>query len=94
MFIRTGLAQTMFQQKWMPVISEHTMRYKRPLNLFQKYVVSMEVVDWDKKSFHMVHTFTVNNRVVAEGTSKGVIVSKHGVIEPDEVIQTVTKQSM
>ena len=39
MFIRTGLAKTMMYEKWMPVISEHTMIYKKPLKLFKRYDV-------------------------------------------------------
>jgi len=89
MFIRTGLAKTMLLEKWMPVISEHTMKYKKGLTLFQQYQIHMEVTGWDEKSFKMNHTFIVDDRVVAEGTSLGVIVSKQGVIPPDKVIQTL-----
>ena len=90
MFIRTGLARTMIKEKWMPVISEHTMKYKKGLKLFQKYEVKMEIVDWDEKSFQMLHTFIVGDRIVAEGTSRGVIISKSGVIPPVEVMKKVT----
>ena len=89
MFIRTGLAKTMMKKGWMPVISEHTMTYKKPLGLFQRYEVKMEIVDWDEKFFHMTHTFMVGGRTVAAGTSKGCVVSKKGVIPPNEVMETV-----
>lgn len=89
MFIRTGLARTMIQEKWMPVISEHTMKYKKALTMFQKYEVTMEVVGWDERVFNMSHTFWVKGRPVAEGTSKGVIVGKAGVVAPSLVMQTV-----
>ena len=56
MFIRTGLARTMIQEKWMPVISEHTMKYKKALTMFQKYEVTMDVVGWDDRVFNMSHT--------------------------------------
>lgn len=92
MFIRTGLAKTMVKEKWMPVISEHTMKYKKALKLFQKYEIKMEVTGWNDRSFQMLHTFLVRNRIVAEGTSQGVIVSKTGVIPPIEVIQKVTER--
>ena len=92
MFIRTGLLKTMLKEKWIPVISEHTMKYKKGLSLFQKYEVKMEVIGWDDKSFQMIHTFIVNERVVAEGTSLGVIVSKKtGVVSPVDVIQKVSE---
>jgi len=34
MFIRTGLLKTMLKQKWRPVISEHTMTYRKALKPF------------------------------------------------------------
>ena len=92
MFIRTGLAKTMIKEKWMPVISEHTMKYKKALKLFQKYEIKMDVTGWDDRSFKMLHRFFVGNRIVAEGTSLGVIVSKTGVIPPVEVMQKVTER--
>ncbi len=92
MFIRTGLAKTMIVEKWMPVISEHTMKYKKALTLFQKYEIKMEITGWDERSFQMVHTFIVGGRVVAEGTSLGVIVSKSGVVPPVDVMERVVER--
>lgn len=92
MFIRTGLAKTMLKEKWIPVISEHTMKYKKALKVFQKYKIEMEVTGWDEKSFQMLHTFKVKDRIVAEGTSLGVIVSKQGVVPPVEVMSKVTSR--
>ena len=92
MFIRTGLAKTMIHEKWMPVISEHTMIYKKPLKLFRKYKVKMQIIDWDDRVFNMIHIFTIGDRIIAEGTSKGVIVGKNGVVSPDEVMRMVEKR--
>ena len=93
MFIRSGLAKTMLKQKWMPIITEHTMTYKRALKPFQRYKVRMEVTGWDERSFDMLHSFLVGDRVVAEGTSKGVIYSKvDGIIPPEQVMATVEQQ--
>jgi acyl-CoA thioesterase FadM len=90
MFIRTGLARIMLKQKWMPIITEHTMQYKKALKPFQRYVVKMDVTGWDDRSFDMIHTFIVGDRIIAEGTSKGVIYSKReGVIPPERVLATV-----
>jgi len=82
----------MIQEKWMPVISEHTMRYKRSLNLFQKYEVRMEITDWDDKVFYMTHSFVVGDRILAQGTSKGCVINKQGVIPPEEVMQKVREK--
>lgn len=92
MFIRSGLAKTMIREKWMPVISEHTMKYKKPLKLFKRYEVEMEIIDWDDRVFHMTHTFTMGGRTVAEGTSKGVIVGRSGVVPPVDVMRKVDER--
>lgn len=79
----------------MPVISEHSMKYKKALKMFQKYEVSMQVTGWDEKTFQMTHTFKafkVKDRVVAEGTSLGVIVGREGVVPPSLVIKTVANR--
>lgn len=90
MFLRTGMASAMLKHKWMPIITQHTMKYKKPLKLLQKYRVTMAITDWDDREFHMLHTFLVNDRIVAEGTSKGVIYCKrNGVISPQQVMNTI-----
>src|SRR6476660_7713220 len=70
LFIRTGLLKVMLRQKWMPVVAEHTMTYKKPLKVFERFKVSLDVTHWDDKYFYMTHTFTTRDRVVAEGKSR------------------------
>jgi len=89
MFLRTGLVRVMLKEKWIPVIAEHTMRYKKSLAPFQKYTVHMQLTHWDDKGFYMTHTFMVGDRIAAEGTSIGMMRSKKGVIPPEQVIEAV-----
>ncbi|MFA6120393.1 MAG: thioesterase family protein [Sideroxydans sp.] len=89
-FARSGLLKAMFKRNWIPVIAEHTMTYKKPLNIFERYEVSLEVLRWDEKFFYMVHTFKVGERVVAEGTSKGCVYARgKGVVSPADAIAAV-----
>lgn len=89
-FARSGLLKAMFKRNWIPVIAEHTMTYKKPLNIFQRYEVSLEMVRWDEKFFYMTHTFKVGDRVVAEGTSKGCVYARgKGVVSPADAIAAV-----
>ncbi len=89
LFIRTGLVAAMRKHKWAPIITEHTMSYKRSLKLFQKFEVVMQLDHWDDRSFHMTHQFLVGDRVMAEGTSVGVIRSRDGVVPPETVMATL-----
>jgi acyl-CoA thioesterase FadM len=90
MFIRTGLMRTMLKRKWMPVIAMHTMHYKKPLGMFERFDLLLEVTHWDEKYFFMNHTFMVGDRVAAEGTSKGCLYARgKGVVPPAEVMAAV-----
>lgn len=89
-FARSGLLKAMFKRNWIPVIAEHTMTYKKPLNIFERYEVKLEVLRRDEKFFYMTHTFTVGDRVVAEGTSKGCVYARgKGVVSPADAIAAV-----
>ena len=89
LFIRTGLLKIMLKKKWMPMVADHTMTYKRTLKVLERFDVSLAVTHWDEKFFYMTHTFIAGGRVVAEGTSKAVIRSSEGVVRPAEVILAV-----
>jgi acyl-CoA thioesterase FadM len=94
LFIRTGLVKTMRKRKWMPVIAEHTMSYKKSLHPFERYTAELEVTHWDDKYFYMTHTFSTAERVVATGTSKGAIRSRSEVIKPADVIIAVEQDKL
>ena len=89
LFLRTGLAKVMVKEKWAPIITEHTMIYKRSLNLFQKFDLVMQLTHWDERCFYMSHQFIVGDRIVAEGSSMGVIRSRDGVVPPETVLVRV-----
>lgn len=88
-FLRTGLARVMLAQGWMPIIAEHTMTYRKPLGAFRRFKATMHMTHWDEKYFFMTHVFTINEKVIAEGTSKGVVRGKNGVVAPEEVIAAI-----
>jgi acyl-CoA thioesterase FadM len=94
LFIRTGLFKSMRKRKWIPVIAEHTMSYKKSLHLFERFTAELEVTHWDDKYFYMTHTFSTADRVVAVGTSKGAIRSRSAVINPADVIVAVEQDKI
>lgn len=87
LFLRAGLVSVMRKEKWVPLIAEHTMSYKRSLKLFQKFEAVMQLTHWDERCFYMSHQFLVGEKVVAEGRSSGVIRGQDGVIPPERVLE-------
>ena len=89
LFIRTGLAKVMIKKGWIPIVAEHTMTYRKPLKVFQRFELKLSLTHWDEKFFYMTHTFTRDGVTVAEGTSKGTVRARSGVVPPAEVIEAV-----
>ncbi|WP_332854585.1 acyl-CoA thioesterase [Duganella sp. S19_KUP01_CR8] len=86
LFIRSGLVKQMRRHGWMPVITEHTMTYRKQMGVFQRFTATMHLTHWDERHFFMTHRFSVGDKLIAEGTSKGLLLSKQGVIAPETVI--------
>ena len=82
----------MLKEKWMPIIVEHTMKYKKSLKVFKKFTVSMTLESWDEKYFYMTHEFKRNGIIIAEGTSKAAIRNRNGIITPEFVIQKLKEK--
>ena len=89
LFLRTGLLKSMLKRKWAPIIAEHTMTYRKPLRCFARFDVVMTLDGWDTKYFYMTHIFRRGEIVVAEGTSRGCVRSKAGVVPPVAVLAAV-----
>jgi acyl-CoA thioesterase FadM len=95
LFIRSGLMKAMFKRGWIPLIAEHTMTYKKPLSMFERFEVNLQVTRWDEKYFYMTHTFRTSERIVAEGTSKGCVYARGaGVVSPIDAFAAVEQDKM
>ena len=79
----------MIKKGWIPIVAEHTMTYRKPLKVFQRFELKLSLTHWDEKFFYMTHTFTRDGFTVAEGTSKGTVRARSGVVPPAEVIDAV-----
>ena len=80
----------MVKNKWAPIIADHTMTYIKPLSLFDKIKVSMEITHWDEKYFYSNHYFFKKGIKVAEGTSKSLVISKgEGSLSPEFIVDSV-----
>ena len=88
-FVRSGIAALMLKHKWSPIISEHTMTYLRPLKVFSKVDIHMEITHFDEKYFYCTHHFYKGGKLMAQGTSKALVISKTGSLTPAYTMEQV-----
>lgn len=52
---RSGLLATLLRRRWMPVLGSATVRYRRSLQVFERYRLRSRVVCWDEKWLYLEH---------------------------------------
>ena len=92
LFVRSGLAAIMVRHKLAPIVAQHTMTYIKPLRVFNRIRITMNITHRDEKYFYATHTFYRGGQTVAEGTSRSLVVSrKDGRLTPAQVITMVNE---
>lgn len=81
LIVRMGMMKTVIKEKWMPVLSAATIRYRISLNPFQKFKLETKVIWWDEKWFYMEQRFIIkggnkDGAVAAIAFVKGSFYSK------------------
>jgi acyl-CoA thioesterase FadM len=94
LFVRSGLAKLMLRNKWNPIIAEHTMTYIKPLRVFDKVRVTMDITSSDDKFFYSEHKFYKGEQLVAQGTSKALVISKAGRLSPQFILDEISRQKI
>ncbi|MFW2373651.1 MAG: thioesterase family protein [Gammaproteobacteria bacterium] len=82
-----GLIRHMIKQRWVPIVAQAQISYYRPLNSFQSYELSTQLICWDDKYAYFQQTFTSKNKTVAVAHIKGLLRSYQGTLNPNEVIR-------
>jgi len=90
-FVRSGIAALMLKHKWNPIIAEHTMTYLRPIKVFSKIEIRMEITHFDEKFFYCSHHFYKGDKLMAHGTSKALVISKNGSLTPQFTLDQVAE---
>ena len=76
LMVRIGVVGQVMKNKWMPVLSAATIRYRLPLNPFQKFRLETKIAWWDDKWFYIEQRYLIvggdkDNAVAAIAFVKG-----------------------
>jgi acyl-CoA thioesterase FadM len=88
---RTGMLKAMFKNKWMPLVTFNTLRFRYPLKIFQRYQLITRIVWWDEKTFYWQQTFMRKGRIVASGYVSGTALGVNGPVPSSEILSELTQ---
>ncbi len=90
---RSGLLKSMIKNKWVPLTTFDTVRFRYPLKAFQKYQLRTRIVWWDDATGYFKQVFERKGRVVATGYVCATFLGPDGPIPPVEIL-TETGQAL
>lgn len=86
--VRGGLLPHIRANKWFPVLGSCTIRFRRPLDAFQKYKLRTRLAGWDEKWLYMVQSFELpDGRIAALALVRGLFNSPQGTIPPADMLK-------
>lgn len=87
--LRLGLAGALVRNKWVPLATFASLRFRHPLKLFQRYRLRTRVIYWDEKTFYLRHVFERGGRTLATGHVCATFLGPQGAVPPAAVLAEV-----
>ena len=86
---RSGLLKPMFRNKWIPLATFNTIRFRYPLKAFQKYRLRTKIVWWDDTTGYFKQVFERKGRVIATGFVCATFLGPNGPVSPDDIVEEI-----
>jgi len=86
---RVGLIKTMLRQRWVPLATFATIRFRYPLQVFQKYRLRTRIIYWDNDTFYFQQQFERKGRKVATGYVCATLLGPSGRISPKDILAAI-----
>ena len=86
LLLRVGVVRAMRQLRWRGVVASEMVRFRRPLNVFERYELRTRLLCWDERWFFMDHRFTRRGELMAWGLVKIQFAGPEGRLRPQQVV--------
>jgi len=78
LLLRNGAIRHVMAQKWYPVLASCHIRFRRSLNLFQRFEIRTRIVTWDEKWIYLEQRILREGDVALHAYLKGVFIARAG----------------
>ena len=84
--VRTGFWRELLRRRWFPVVGSATLRFRRPLDPFQRYRLVTRLVAWDEKWCFVEQRFERDGHVHAVGRVKALFRGPEGQVRSADLL--------
>ena len=93
--IRNNALPLLRKNKIFAVAASEMIRFKKSLNLFQKFQITTQLLGWDHRFFYIAHCFKSKGNLYALALVKGCFVNKsNGTLDPHKVLTLLGHQEI
>jgi len=87
LLLRSDAYYAIRKEGWYPVLAAETIRFKRSLKLFQKFIIRTSVIGWDERSIYLEQLFISKGKLVAKAVVDARFLKKKGgIVTPAELL--------
>lgn len=84
---RAGISGKISAQGWYPVVVAQSIRYRKSLELFDRFEIETTVLGWDEKAFLLQQRFLRGEECIAEAVVRARFLKKtRGSVLPEEIL--------
>jgi acyl-CoA thioesterase FadM len=84
---RLGLLRLAFRGRWFPVLGAASIRFHRPLKLWDRFELFTRVTGWDQKWIYLEQRFERGGKPVATAQVKGLVRGPEGSIPTPAILE-------
>lgn len=85
-FVRAGVLRVARTQRAMPVVGDALAKFRRSLEVFQKFTLETRLLGWDDKWGFIEHRFIRKGRVLGVIVIRGVFLGRNGPMRPNQLL--------
>lgn len=88
LMIRAGIASKISDLGYYPVVVAETIRFRKSIQLFNRFYIETKVIGWDEKAFILQQTFILKNQPIADAVVRARFLKKSGgSVLPAEILK-------
>ncbi len=87
LLIRAGMLPTVMRERWLPVVGNTNIRFRRSLRLFQRFTLKTRLLCWDEKWFYMEQRIESEEGVHSSAIVRGLFRGPKGSVPSASLLE-------
>ena len=89
LLVRTGMLGTVMKKRWLPVVGNVNIRFRRSLKPFQRFTMKTRLLCWDDKWFFMEQRIESDRGLHSVAYVRGLFRGRAGSVPSEKVLRDI-----